>query len=205
MELLELTIRTLCDIKPETIADAAYLYGQTEDNQVSVLSAARKLIHENLARKIVIVDSGPKSGYPGYAVWKAEMLEAGIAEEIMETIDLRESNSLNTLIEANAMIDHVKQNGYTSVFVVASPFHQLRAFMTSVTAALNHYPQVRLYSYNGHPLSWLDTVVHSQGKTMGPRKTLIQAEYDRILRYQQKGDLASVGSVLRYLDNRDSD
>jgi hypothetical protein len=76
--------------------------------------------------------------------------------------------------------------------------------MTSVTVVLKYYPEIRIYSHNGNPLSWLDTVVHSQGKTAGPRKTLITGEIDRILRYQKKGALASDATVLKYLDKRDT-
>ncbi len=46
MKLLELTVRTLCGIRAWTVADAAYLYSQTKDNQESVLSAAAKLFRK---------------------------------------------------------------------------------------------------------------------------------------------------------------
>jgi hypothetical protein len=101
------------------------------------------------------------------------------------------------------MIKFAKRNQYRDVYITASPFHQLRAFMTSVTAALNYFPKIRIYSYNGNPLPWLDTVVHSQGTTSAPRKELIKGELDRIQKYQHKGDLASEIEILNYLDKRD--
>ena len=75
--------------------------------------------------------------------------------------------------------------------------------MTAVTVALRHYPEIRLYSYNGLALSWMDTVVHSQGTINGLRKDLIKGELERIKTYQQKGDLATETAVLDYLDQRD--
>jgi hypothetical protein len=204
MKLLELAIRTLCDVNVKKTADGVFLCSQTEDNQESVFSAARQLIKDQLAHRILIVDSEPKSGYPGYAVWEEALLGMGIPKEIISGVDLRETASLNTLIEATGMIAHAKTHQYKDVYIVASPFQQLRAFMTSVTVALKHYPKIRLYSYPGDSLSWLETVVHSQGTTRGPRKDLISGELERIETYQQKGDLAHETTVMDYLDRRDT-
>jgi hypothetical protein len=201
--LLELTIRTLCDVRAEAKADGVFLFSQTKDNQQSVLSAALKIINDGLAGKILMAESDSKSGYPGYSVWEKELLTLGIPKSVILGIDLRKAASLNTLVEAEALIEHAKRNHYKAVYVVASPFHQLRAFMTSVTVALTRFPEVRIYSHGGSPLPWSDRAVHSQGKTTGPRKELIRGEIERIQRYQRKGDLASAIDVLTYLDHRD--
>lgn len=203
MKLLELAIRTLCDVKAGKMVDAVFLYSQTIDNQNSVLSAAQQLLADNCAKKIIITHSGPKSGYPGYPVWKKELLDRGVSEELILGVDLVEAASLNTLIEANAMIQFAQKKRYTDIYITAAPFHQLRAFMTSVTAALEYYPQINIYSYNGKALPWLDSVAHSQGETLGPRKELIHGELGRIVKYQKKGDLATDDAVLNYLDARD--
>jgi hypothetical protein len=126
-----------------------------------------------------------------------------VPESSLLGVDLNDTASLNTLIEANAMIRCAKHNQYTDIYVIASPFHQLRAFMTSVTAAQKFYPEINIYSHNGHPLPWQDRVAHSQGETSGLRRDLIGGEFDRIRKYQQKGDLASDTDVLCYLNKRD--
>jgi hypothetical protein len=180
-----------------------FLFGQTRDNQHSVFSAAHHLITENFAKNILIVKSGPKSGYPGYDHWKKELVALGISEDSISGIDLEVSPTLNTLIEATGMIEYARENRYKTMYVVAAPFHQTRAFMTSITVALRIYPPLRLYSYSGHPLSWSETVAHSQGKTIGSRKELIKGEIERISTYQSKGDLAADSDVLDYLDKRD--
>ena len=203
MKILELTIRTLCDVRAEIVADGVFLYSQTKDNQYSVLSAARQVMNGRLAEKILIVKSGSKSGYPGYSVWEKELHQMGIQKCSILGVDLSDTGTLNTLIEAEAMVNFAMRKQYRDIYIIASPFHQLRAFMTSVTAALNIYPELRIYSYNGKSLSWIDTVAHSQGTTSGQRKELIRGEIERIQIYQQKGDLASVNDVLKYLDKRD--
>jgi hypothetical protein len=203
MKLMELAIRSLCDVKSGGIADAVFLYSQTTDNQDSVLSAGSRLIADNRAKRIILTQSGPKSGYPGYPVWKKELLDRGVSAESILGVDLDEAASLNTLIEANAMIEFAKKRQYKDIYICAAPFHQLRAFMTSITAAVNHYPQINIFSYCGKALPWLENVAHSQGETQGPRRELIHAEFARIVKYQNKGDLAGDDTVLDYLDARD--
>ena len=204
IRILELTIRALCDVRANAVADGLFLFSQTSDNQDSVLSAAQQAVKERLAEIILLVESDSKSGYPGYSVWEEELIRMGISRSAIAGIDLSDSATLNTLIEAEAMIRFAKRNHYGTVYVSAAPFHQPRAFMTAVTAALRYYPQIRIYSYTGSPVAWLDSVSHSQGKTCGPRKELIRGEIERIRKYQKKGDLSSEIDVLNYLNRRDT-
>ena len=90
-----------------------------------------------------------------------------------------------------------------SLYVVSSPFHQLRAFMTLVTVALRDYPDLQIFSYTGNSLPWLDKTVHSQGTLSGTRKDIIKAEFERIEKYKQMGDLSSETEILDYLNKRD--
>lgn len=204
MKILELTIRTLCDLHPETKADVAFLFSQTRDNQDSVFIAAQKLLHHRLARKLLIVQSAAKSGYPGHRIWLKALNQMGVSRNLIGMVDLQGPATLNTLIEARALIHHAQKKSIQKAYVVAAPFHQVRAFMTVVTIALQDYPEIRLFSYPGPPLCWQHAVAHSQGQLTAPRKGLIQAELDRIRIYQEKGDLASETAVLDYLDQRDT-
>jgi hypothetical protein len=203
IEILEVTIRTLCDVRAGKVADGVYLYSQTKDNQGSVLSVARQVINGGLAKKVLITRSIPKCGYPGNSVWEKELTKMGIHHGNLSTIEPGVTGGLNTLIEAEALIKFARMNKYRVIYITAAPFHQLRAFMTSVTATLEHYPDLCIYSFNGHPLSWIGTAAHSQGTVSGSRKELIKEELDRIRKYQKKGDLASDVDVLKYLDERD--
>jgi hypothetical protein len=45
IKILELTIRTLCDVRAGTVADGVYLFCQTKDNQSSVLLYAQQIIY----------------------------------------------------------------------------------------------------------------------------------------------------------------
>jgi len=104
----------------------------------------------------------------------------------------------------NPAIRFARQHSYRSLFVVAPPFQQLRAFMTAVTVALREYPELLIYSYPGVAMSWQEEVIHSQGTLKAKRRDLIQEELERIEKYQSKGDLASPERVLSYLNKRET-
>jgi len=204
-QLFELQTRILCDIQPPGPTDGVFLFAQTADNQVSVFESARRLLEQGLTAKILFSQTGARSGYPGYAAWKEQLLARQIKESQIQGVPIGPTASLNTLVEAEALVRFVKQQAFGSLFVAAAPFHQMRAFMTAVTAANRDYPRLRLYSHPGAVLPWAQTVSHSQGTTRGARSELLQAELERIEKYQKKGDLASFNEVLTYLNRRDAE
>ncbi|GEO06025.1 hypothetical protein AAE02nite_36890 [Adhaeribacter aerolatus] len=201
--MFELVIRALCDTCPHTV-DAAYLFAQTPDNQASVLFKGRQLLENKITPRLLFAQTGERSGYLGFEVWQQQLLTWNIAKTSIEGVPVGYDVILHTLSEAEAMVQKARQQGYSTMVVIAPPFHQPRAFMTAITAALRLYPELRLYSLPGEALPWLGEAVHSQGNKKALRKDLIQGEADRITTYHAKGDLASVAEVIDYLNKRDS-
>lgn len=202
----ELIIRTLCDTLPEEPADALFLFGQTEDNQESAFAAVRDLLQQKRIKKVLFLNTGPVSGYPGFGKWKETLIASGVEEELLEPVSPvpADTEILHTGIEAKSMVAHVRKQQYKRLIVTAAPFQQPRAFMTAVTAALQSYPELELYSYPGKALPWKEEVVHSQGKVQAARAGLIPGEMKRIQKYHAQGDLASVEDVIVYLNKRDT-
>ncbi len=202
--LEELIIRTLCDTLPTKPADALFLFGQTGDNQDAAFAAAKMLLQENYTSKIHFLGTKPMSGYPGGTAWKKRMTALGIPEDKLQEIAPvpTDTDMLHTGIEANSMVKHAKDQGYSSVIVSAAPFQQPRAFMAAATAAMRQYPELKIYSLPGKALPWQEVAVHSQGKAESTRAGLISGEMKRIEEYSQQGDLATVAEVLEYLNKR---
>jgi uncharacterized SAM-binding protein YcdF (DUF218 family) len=198
----QLLIRVLCDTQPPAVTDGAYLFGQTTDNEESVFAAAGQLLTAMLTRRVLLAHTEPMSGYPGFKAWQQALHRQGIGNLQIEGVTGISSPMLHTLIEAEALVRFAKAQGYRSLYVVAPPFHQPRAFMTAVTAALRVYPDLQLYSYPGAALPWQAEVAHSQGQARGTRSELVAGELERIRTYHEKGDLASVETVLDYLNKR---
>jgi hypothetical protein len=202
--MFELLIRILCDIQPTTRTHAIFLFGQTEDNDTSVLTKAQQLVEVKKTDRILFMHTPPTNGYPGYEAWKKKLIQAGVAEQQIAGVPMLPAPVLHTLVEAESVMSYAKQQNFQAMYVTAAPFHQPRAFMTAVTAALRIYPELKIFSQTGIPLPWLEEAVHSQGKTTGTRKQLITGEMERIEKYQKQGDLATVEQVLDYLNRRDS-
>lgn len=141
-------------------------------------------------------------GYSGYHVWKDKLIKLGIKENRILGVDLA-TDDHNTLTEAEAVVRFAKRSNYKSIIISAAPFHQIRAFMTTVRVVLAEYPELKLYSFPGDALPWNEKATHSQGALSGKRSELIAAEFARIDKYSQKGDLISFDKVINYLDQRD--
>lgn len=200
---IELLARTLCDSQPPSRTDGAYLFAQTEDNEASVFDAACHLLNTDSTSRILIPETDPQGGYPGYSAWQLALLQRGIAAECIQGVPTGHPDRLHTLIEAEACIHAAQRHGLRSLQVIAAPFHQLRAFMTMVTVAVREQADLGLYSYPGVAQPWHEQVVHSQGTLTATRQDLILSELERIDRYQRKGDLGSYELVLTYLNQRD--
>lgn len=201
--LEELIIRTLADTLPNEPLDALFLFGQTEDNQQSSFAVAKQLLEQGQVQKVMFLHTRPLSGYPGYERWHQELTQLGIPANKLEGVLDPGKDHLHTLIEAEAMAKHAREQGYKSIAVTAAPFQQPRAFMTAATAARRHVPQLYLYSAPGKALPWCREVTHSQGKVEDTRAGLISGEMERISKYNTQGDLDSVEEVLAYLNRRD--
>jgi hypothetical protein len=202
--LIELLIRVLCDIVPGVQADGAYLFAQTVDNQQSVFEEGVDLIKQCRAKRLLIPDSAPRCGYPGFRAWHQALLGPGLREADVIGVPTASFSTLNTLVEAEALVRYAKRKAIARVFVVAAPFQQLRAFVTTVSVVLREFPELRIYNRAGAALAWDETVVHSQGTLRCKRGELIQSELERIERYRGKGDLVSEEEVFSYLRWRDS-
>ncbi len=203
LEERELLLRILADAGPSEVAEGAYLFAQTEPNQESVFAAATELIERGRARKVLISDCSPKSGYIGAAAYHQAMVEFGIPTSAIEQVPMEPTDILHTLIESQKIVRFAKAQGYQRLMVVSAPFHQERAFLTVVTVAMREYPSLKVYSYPGAPQPWDEVVTHSQGRLRGTRAELIAEEHRRIEKYTAQGDLAPRAKVLEYLRTRD--
>ncbi len=199
----ELLLRILADVRPSEVAEGVYLFAQTEPNQESVFVAARELIERRRAKKVLISDCSPKSGYIGAAAYRRAMAQFGISTSVIEEVPMEPTEILHTLIESEKVVRFAKAQGYQRLIVTSAPFHQERAFMTVVTVAMREYPSLKVYSYPGAPQPWDEAVTHSQGRLRGTRAELIAEEQKRIESYTAQGDLAPRAKILEYLHTRD--
>jgi len=203
VELLELTQRIMDDDGPKAKADAIIMYGQTKDNEDSIFLGVKRLYEKNLAERVVFGQGGKLVTRQDYLPdYQTKLIQLGIPSEAIIPLQITEALA-HTHTEALAHIAHAKMRQWKNVYVVASPFHQLRAFVNTVSIVLRQYPELKVFSVLGTHLPWMDKAIHSQNVESGKRFELIQNEWKRIEAYHAKGDLVSARQVLDYLNQRD--
>lgn len=203
-ELDELVTRVLCDTaSPEHVADAAYLFGETKDNEDSVLAAALLAWKLKRVRRIALCSAGEVAGYPGLKNWKAKLIKLGIPAKSIVGIPLVSDFPPSTHAESWGLARCAKKNKWKNIYVIAPPLHQLRAFVTTVTAFKKEKTLTKIFNFVGLPQQWEEHIIHSQGVQRGTRSELLGKELKKIENYYKSGDLISGDEVLKYLDQRD--
>lgn len=202
--MLRLAARIFSDAPPCTPLPAAYVFGQTPDNEASTLGAAAELIARGVAARLLIPESEPWGGYAGHEHWRRVLPSLGVPARCVATVPTPGCGNLNTLTEAESLAKVVAAEGWKDVLIVAPPFHLVRAFVTTASVVVRRLPAVRVYAAAGLPQPWAEQAVHSQGTLRAARSELLASEYGRLVRYCQQGDLLGPAGILDYLDRRDA-
>ncbi|MBI3334883.1 MAG: YdcF family protein, partial [Candidatus Portnoybacteria bacterium] len=104
-----------------------------------------------------------------------------------------EVESLNTRQQGVNVMEIVKEEEWKRIIIVASHYHQYRAFLTFLQARKKAHAGVDII--NG----WVKNLSWTKPERYGRRIDLLKNEFDRIEEYQQKGDVASFKEGIDYL------
>lgn len=206
IELDELITRVLCDTAPPRggKADAAYLFAETKDNENSAFAAVLLIWRLGRVKKIAICDLGNIAGYPGAESWRKSLALLDIPRFAIVGVKPAPGILPSTDAEALGLVRFAKKNKWKTIYVIAPPLHQLRAFVASVSFAEKENRKLKVYNFPGISQRWEEHVVHSQGILQGTRSELIGKELEKIERYCKEGILLSAKKILAYLDKRDN-
>mmetsp|Transcript_588 Transcript_588/g.1355 ORF Transcript_588/g.1355 Transcript_588/m.1355 type:complete len:257 (-) Transcript_588:172-942(-) len=195
--LTRLVMRMLSEPLPRE-AEAAYLFHQMDHNVESNVAAADELVGKLPSLKILILDvegeklKGPlQHGFGGKPLLEQKLLSKGIQRRQMEFLpfDYSSGSYVNTLVEAQLVVQHAKAMGWRRLVVAAPSFHLPRAAMTTASVARVQYPELEVYPFVGAALPWEGQALHSQGM-QGSRLDFLSSELERIEKYTAKGDIA---------------
>jgi hypothetical protein len=200
--LFEVLVRCLSDELPQEPTEIAFLFSETPDNEASVIQSATDLLSSGMTESVAVLDSYARCGYGGSARWLEAFACRGVRPGRIKLVPTAGLDILHTGTEAATFIDWAEAHGIRSAYAVAAPFHQVRAFITLVSAMRRASIAMRLYSFPGTPLDWQAVVVHSQGTLIATRAELIHSELERIDRYRSTGDLSSDEDIITYLNER---
>jgi len=125
--------------------------------------------------------------FPFSTIYPA-LINAGIPSEAI----LHESNSQNTREQAIEVIKIANSNGWKKLILVASNYHQYRAYLTFIKEILDTNCDIILFNAPANDLKWFEET------GWGKRFDLINAEFDRIERYTALAHLASLNEAIEY-------
>ncbi|MEK7113932.1 MAG: hypothetical protein AAB850_00045 [Patescibacteria group bacterium] len=212
-DLLQLLPRIFCDYRDPRRGPykLAFIFGNTIDNEMSSFLRAVELAKTAETKSLGVSEGSLGFGYEGYD-HSVGLLKALGLKDTFPIVKFDVGGNVNTGFEAKVLAEHAKSiagggRDGGDIAIIATPFHIVRAFMTTVTALKrNGDIPVWVYAVPGIPLPWTEEAVHSQGTLKKKRKELLVSELQRLEKYRapEFGGMLSAREVINYLDWRDS-
>jgi uncharacterized SAM-binding protein YcdF (DUF218 family) len=215
VEIMQATLAVLCD-KEAYVPDVVFLHGSpARDDELD-----ERLVYEACELygfKTIFVLNGLTQkeclklglAYNGYEEWQEYLLNSGVGKEdiiLLEPSKHTAAESMNLLLLA-------KENKWNNIVIMSYPYHQLRCFLQIIALMdeVRFYPNVYNRTFSG--LDWTREMfkpVLGGGRAVdGTLKDHIAAEYERIVKYAQRGDSsftrhATIPEMFEYIRSRDA-
>lgn len=141
---------------------------------------------------VVVVSGGsdnPSYGSFPAAKMRRQLLRAGVPA----THILLDEKSQNTKEQAEEMMIWAKERGWERVILIASHYHQYRAFLTFLRAMQRAKLRILIINTPSRGLSWF------KKNPWGRRIDLLASEFEKITLYGRKGDVASYSEAIAYM------
>lgn len=116
------------------------------------------------------------------------LLKEGISEKCL----LHEAISQHTRQQAEEILKLGVKNGWKSIILVASPYHQYRAYLTFIKVMFEMNRMVLIYNSPAKNLTWFTP------NLWGDRFTCLQREFDRIEKYSELGHVTTYNEAIMY-------
>lgn len=154
------------------------------------IDKAIELYRNRWADKIIL--SGGYDNKTGGSFHIKEMVPAFLNAGISRDSIILEDISLNTREQAVEVTGILTQNNWKRIILVASHYHQYRAYLTFLKVILEKKLKIEVLNAPADNLNWFE----NQG--WGKRYELVQDEFEKIERYSKLGHLASYEQAIEY-------
>lgn len=160
-----------------------------EGDGMSRMDEVMRVYNAGLADYIVV--SGGLDREP-HSIPAPKMAEKLYEKDYPKEKVIVEDVSQNTYDQGVEIMKLVKQSNWSSIILVASHYHQLRAYLTFLQAMKNAGLKISMYNSPARDLPWFTKVTDTN------RKELFEAELEKIEEYGKKGHVASIADALEY-------
>ncbi len=141
---------------------------------------------------LIVISGGidkPPHSLPA-KVMLPELLKLGIKESSV----LLEEKSMNTREQAVEIMKMVKEKNWKSIIIVASHYHQYRAYLTFLKGMKEAGLDILIINSPARDLKWFE----DDEKASGKRVDVLEREFEKIEEYSLKGHIASFEDVILY-------
>lgn len=161
-----------------------------EGDGLNRIPKAVELFNKGLAKKCVFSGGIINLEYGSFPFSMAlpKLLSYGIPGEAI----IHEGSSQNTRDQAIEIIKLAKQNRWNKLILVASHYHQYRAYLTFLKEIEDTNSDIVLYNAPAKDLKWFEET------SWGRRFDLLESEFERIDKYSSLSHLTSIKNAIEY-------
>jgi len=161
-----------------------------EGDGLNRIDKAVELFKNNYAN--VIVFSGEINN-PGYGSYTAEkVLPVILNKGVPDKNIIHENKSTNTREQAAEVIKLSIKNSWKRIILVASHYHQYRAYLTFLKVLQEQNINLIIYNAPTHELKWFEET------GWGKRINLLEYEFKKINEYSELNHIASYQTAIEY-------
>ena len=153
-------------------------------------------LYKNNWSNLIVISGGFNN--PDGGSYPAEIMKQELSKyEIPDKDIILEDKSQNTKEQAENIIKLARQNKWQRILLVASHYHQYRAFLTFIKEILKNGSDLEIINAPASALPWF------YENQWGRRINLLEKEFDKIEEYGAKGHLASPKQAIDYLGHQE--
>lgn len=191
MDLLILNTKILSFNKP-TSEFEVYCFA----HNISCLPLiVQTLINKSIKKIHILGNNEIISGVSVFEVNKAFYEENGIT--VIE-IPYQEK-IIHTKIESDFILSWFIKKGVNKLVIISPLFHILRSTMTIISSVIDNNYKINIIPISNNIDDWDKKFITHQGKNKNTIWNLINDEFERIKKYQIKGDIKDESVILKYL------
>lgn len=212
-ELIMATTVLLKDLPPRQV-DSVFFFGRSwhDAGKRDIFTTAAEHVTLNKAQYLLLADSEgervgentPLAAYPGKSLWTQRLTKLGVNQEqiIYSPHLVTGERGFHTKSEAEAFLQTAVERKFRTAVVLTQPHQILRAMLGVVKVINEKNLQINVWCVTPESTDWDKEVKGSQGMKRKPRREHILDEVERILKYQDQGDIASFDELFAYLERR---